>query len=368
MTSLDPQPLDPQPLDSQPLDRQPLDRQPGDGLTSPPGLDLAALSAYFDAAGPGRAGPLRATVLSGGRSNLTYHVWDDASHWALRRPPLGNLTPSAHDMQREYRVVAALRDTEIPVAEAVVYCDDHAVLGVPFAVVSLVSGTVIRSREDLLPYSDAELRRCIESLLRTLAALHAVDYERVGLERFGRPAGYLGRQLSRWLGQWGRVATRELPDLEVLHGKLAAVLPAESAASIVHGDVRIDNIIVDPDDIGTVRALLDWEMATLGDPLADLGLVVSYRDPVFEPVLGGSAAATSERMPTGAEMIEMYARESGRDVSNIDAYIALGYFKTAVVAEGIHARYLAGNTVGEGFSTAGVAVPEMVAAGLRILS
>ncbi|MCM3922225.1 phosphotransferase family protein [Frankia sp. AiPs1] len=339
-----------------------------EGLVAPPGLDLAALSAYLDAAVPGRSGPLRAALLSGGRSNLTYHVWDDAAHWALRRPPLGNLTPSAHDMRREYRVVAALHDTAIPVADAVVYCDDPAVLGVPFALVSLVDGVVLRSRADLAPYSDADVRRCAENLLRTLARLHAVDHRAVGLERFGRPEGYLRRQVDRWWGQWERVRTRPLPDLDALHSRLDTAVPAESDASIVHGDARIDNFVLDPADIGAVRALLDWEMATLGDPLADLGLTVVYRDPDFDPVLGGSAAAASDRMPGGDEMIEIYARESGRDIVNMDFYLALGYFKLVVIAEGIHARHLAGNTVGEGFDLVGQAVPALAAGGLRALA
>ncbi len=317
-----------------------------EGLVSPLGLDLAALSAHLDATVAGRSGPLRATLLSGGRSNLTYHMWDDVAHWALRRPPLGNLTPSAHDMRREYRVVAALHDTAIPVAEAVVYCDDPAVLGVPFAMVSLVDGVVLRSRADLAPYSDADVRRCAENLLRTLAQLHAVDHRTVGLEQFGRPEGYLRRQVDRWRGQWERVRTRPLPDLDALHSRLDTAVPVESDASIVHGDARIDNFVVDPDDIGVVRALLDWEMATLG----------------------GSAAAASDRMPGGDEMIEIYAHESGRDIVNMDFYLALGYFKLVVIAESIHARHLAGNTVGEGFDLVGQAVPALAAGGLRALA
>ncbi len=340
---------------------------PTDGTASPAGLDLAALTGFFDARVPGRRGPLRATLLHGGRSNLTYRVWDDASRWVVRRPPLGGLTPSAHDMSREYRVVAALGGTDVPVPRAVALCEDVRVIGVPFSVVSLVEGAVIRTREDLDAYSDAQVVRAAFGLVTALARLHAVEYPQVGLADFGRPAGYLGRQVGRWWDQWSRVATRELADIAALHARLAERLPPESGAAIVHGDARIDNAILDPDDLGTVRALVDWEMATLGDPLADLALAVVYHDPAFEPVLGGSAASASDRMPSTDVLIETYAAASGRDVVNFDFYLALGYFKSAVIAEGIHSRYIRGKTVGDGFETVEAAVPDLAAAGLRAL-
>jgi aminoglycoside phosphotransferase (APT) family kinase protein len=339
-----------------------------DMATSPVGLDLAAVTAFFDAQVPGRAGPLRAELLFGGRSNLTYRLWDDASAWVLRRPPLGGLTPSAHDMGREYRVMAALAGTPVPVPPAVALCTDPAVLGASFSVVGYVAGTVLRTEDDLVDYSDDQLARASLGVVETLARLHEVDFEAVGLGTFGRPVGYLDRQVRRWADQWSRVATRPLPDVEALHALLASAVPPERGATIVHGDLRIDNVILDPADLGTARAVVDWEMATLGDPLADLGLVVVYRDSTFGPVLGGGAPAScSDRMPTADELLAAYAAASGRDLSDIAFHLGLGFYKLAVIAEGVHARYLAGKTVGDGFETAGSAVPALAAAGLRAL-
>jgi aminoglycoside phosphotransferase (APT) family kinase protein len=331
------------------------------------GLNLAALQAYVDTELPG-TGELRAEVLHGGRSNLTYRVSDGRSVWVLRRPPLGRLTPSAHDMGREYRVVAALRGSGVPVAPAVASCDDPSVLGVPFVMVEFVDGLVVRTRDDLHALSDIEITRCALGLVDVLAGLHAVDPAAIGLADFGRPEGYLGRQVRRWHDQWIRVATRELPDIETLHARLNDACPADSGAAIVHGDFRIDNAILDRADVGTVRAVVDWEMATLGDPLADLGLHLAYLDPAFDPVLGGDAASTSPRMPAADDIVQRYSAISGRDVAHLPFYRALGYFKAAVIAEGIHSRYAQGMTVGSGFEAVGAAVVPLVTAALATLA
>jgi aminoglycoside phosphotransferase (APT) family kinase protein len=328
---------------------------------SAPGLDLTALRTYL------ATGPLQGELLQGGRSNLTYRVTDGASTWVVRRPPLGGLTPSAHDMGREFRVVQALQDTDVPVARTVALCEDASVLGTSFSVVEYVSGRVLRTHDDLHALPQPEIERCGLALIDVLARLHAVPYKDVGLDTFGRPDGYLTRQVDRWRDQWTRVGTRQLPDMDTLHARLAAAIPAESGAAIVHGDYRIDNAILDPDDPGTIRALVDWEMATLGDPLADLGLHLVYRDPAFDPVLGGAAASTSDRLPSVRDLAERYARSSGRDLAPLGFYLGLGYFKIAVIAEGIHARHLQGLTLGEGFETVGQAVPQLAAAGLRAL-
>ena len=336
---------------------------------SPEGLDLAALRKFLEtsASGPGLDGPLRGELLQGGRSNLTYRVSDGVSTWVVRRPPLGGLTPSAHDMGREFRVVRALRDTGVPVARTVALCEDASVIGTPFSVVEYVPGQVLRTHTDLRSLSTNEIVRCGLALIDVLARLHAVPYQEVGLEDFGRPAGYLARQVDRWRDQWARVSTRPLADMEALHARLAKAVPTETGASVVHGDYRIDNAILDPADPASIRALVDWEMATIGDPLADLGLHLVYRDPAFDPVLGGAAASTSDRLPSVRELAEHYARRSGRDLAPLGFYLGLGYFKIAVIAEGIHARHLKGLTVGEGFETVGQAVPLLAAAGLRAL-
>jgi aminoglycoside phosphotransferase (APT) family kinase protein len=332
------------------------------------GLDLAAVQKFFDTEVPEVRGALRAELLPGGRSNLTYRLTDGHSNWVLRRPPLGGLTPSAHDMAREYQVVAALANTSVPVPRPVALGQDPAILGMPFSVVEYVAGQVIRTQDDLHALPDADIIRCAYNLIEVLAELHAVDPEAVRLGGFGRPTGYLARQIRRWHDQWNRVRSRALPDLETLHLRLAETCPAESASSIVHGDYRIDNAILDAGDVGTVRALVDWEMATLGDPLADLGLHLAYSDPALDFVLGGCAASTSKRLPSTDDLAQRYAIASRRNLDNLAFYRALGYFKGAVIAEGVHARYTGGFTLGPGFETAGQAVPLLAAAGINALA
>lgn len=329
------------------------------------GLDLDSLEAYFRREVPGFAGLASAELIHGGRSNLTYLLSTGDEQWVLRRPPLGGLTPSAHDMGREYRVVDALQNTGVPVARTVSLCEDIEVIGAPFAVVAYVGGIVLRTESDLHDLAQDDLNACAHALMATLAQLHDVPPAQVGLEGFGKPDGYLRRQVRRWIDQWHRVSTRELPDLDRLYARLAESVPVESGSAIVHGDFRVDNAILHGDRLAEIRAVLDWEMAALGDPLADLGLSLVYRDPAFAPVLGGDAASTSARMPDRDSLAESYARTSGRDLGDLSFYLALGYFKIAVIAEGIHARYLDGKTVGGGFDTVGPAVPELVAAGLR---
>jgi aminoglycoside phosphotransferase (APT) family kinase protein len=332
------------------------------------GLDLAAVQKFFDAEVPEVRGPLRAELIHGGRSNLTYRLTDGHSTWVLRRPPLGGLTPSAHDMAREYRVVAGLAGTRVPVARAVALGQDQSILGMQFSVFEYVAGRVIRTKEDLHALPNAEIIRCAYGLIDVLATLHAVDFEAVRLGDFGRPKGYLARQIRRWHDQWNRVRTRALPDVETLHRRLAEICPVESAASIVHGDYRIDNAIFDAADAGTVRALVDWEMATLGDPLADLGLHLVYSDPALDLMLNGSAASTSQRLPSIDELAQRYAIASHRNLDNLAFYRGLGYFKGAVIAEGIHARHTSGLTLGLGFDTVGQAVPLLAAAGLNAIT
>jgi aminoglycoside phosphotransferase (APT) family kinase protein len=324
-------------------------------------LDLPALERFFHEHVAGFRGHLTAELLAGGRSNLTYRLTDGTTTWVLRRPPLGVLTPSAHDMHREYQVVAALAGSDVPVARPVAFGDAE----VPFAVVEYVDGLVIRTQEQLHELPREDIDRCGDGLVDVLARLHAVDPER--LAGFGRPEGYLVRQVRRWHDQWQRVRTRELPDVDRLHARLADTTPVESGTAIVHGDYRIDNVILDPHDVGTVRALVDWEMATLGDPLADLGLHLVYADPAFEPVLAGSAASTSPRLPGIGDLAQHYATVTGRDLTRLPFYLALGYFKIAVIAEGIHARYRQGMTRGTGFDTVGDAVAPLAAAGLDAL-
>ncbi|GAB3976235.1 phosphotransferase family protein [Actinoallomurus acanthiterrae] len=332
------------------------------------GVDGPALQRHFERHLPQCAGPLRVTPLHGGRSNLTYEVTDGTHRWVLRRPPLGVLTPTAHDMDREYRVVAALGSTGVPVARAVLSCPDPTVIGAPFSVVDFVEGTVLRDGDEAATLDPADARRSAEALVDALVDLHSVDAADAGLDGFGRPEGYLERQVRRWRGQWDKIATRALPGIGELHGRLARTLPVSGAPAIVHGDYRLDNVILAPGDPGRIAAIVDWEMATLGDPLADLGMLLMYWEPTCEPVLGVRHVPTANPgFPSGRELAERYAERSGRDLGDLRFYRALAYFKLAVIAEGIHARHLAGRTVGTGFERVGSAVPALLRSGLELL-
>ena len=339
-------------------------------MTDLEGLDLAALDRHLREAGVPRDGELRAELVSGGRSNLTFLVSDDASAWVLRRPPLHGLTPSAHDMAREYRVVAALADTAVPVARAVTMRNDDSVLGAPFQMVEFVPGRVVRHTGQLEALGGRDtIEACVDALIAVLADLHAVDPDAVGLGDFGKPTGYLERQVRRWGSQWELVKRPDDAcdaDVKRLHAKLAEAVPAQSRAAIVHGDYRIDNTILDADDPTKVVAVLDWEMSTLGDPLSDAALMCVYRHPTFHYV-HADAAWASELIPDPDTLAEKYARASGQDLHDWDFYMALAYFKLAIIGAGIAYRSReAGLT--DDTDKVGEAVAPLIAAGLAELS
>jgi aminoglycoside phosphotransferase (APT) family kinase protein len=322
---------------------------------TPAGVDLDRLRPWFarhvDGAGDA---PLHATLVAGGRSNLTYFVSDGTHEWVVRRPPLGHVLPTAHDMGREYRVLSALAPTPVPVPRPLAFCDDLEVNDAPFYVMEKVDGVILRTPSDLATLSADEARRCSEALVDVLVDIHAVDYEAVGLGDFGRPAGYLERQVRRWGEQWERSKTRELPAIDELARRLRAALPESPPPTIVHGDYRLDNTMLDPSDPGRIVAVLDWEMATLGDPLADLGLFLVYWARDDNELQGvGAAIDTSAGFLTRTEIVDRYASRSGRDVSALDFYEVLAAYKLAIILEGIHARFLMGKTLGEGFDHIG---------------
>jgi aminoglycoside phosphotransferase (APT) family kinase protein len=314
-----------------------------------PGIDLAGVTGWFQANVPGTRPPLRVAQLPGGRSNLTYRVDDAAgSSWVLRRPPLHGVLPSAHDMGREHRVIAALAGTPVPVPATFGLCQDPAVTGAPFYVMGHVDGIVPRDEATVAAGLDLPARgAAASSLVDALVALHQVDPDRVGLGQLGRHHGYLERQLARWQGQLEQTRTRPLPALDEVHRRLAANLPAQAGpARIVHGDFRLDNVVLSP--AGRVLAVLDWELCTLGDPLADVGLLqVYWADPGDRTLPLGSAPTVMPGFPRRAAVAEAYAARSGRDLSELDTYVAFASWKLAVILEGVVARH-AGGAYGEG--------------------
>jgi aminoglycoside phosphotransferase (APT) family kinase protein len=313
-------------------------------------------------------------LIAGGRSNLTYRLTlrgpaGDRS-LVLRRPPLGHVLPTAHDMSREYRVLTALSGSPVPVARPVAYCGDADIVGAPFYLMDYVRGSVLRTRQDTAGLTESHARALSEQLADMLAAIHGVDVDAVGLAVLGRGAGYLRRQLDRWQRQWDLSVSRDVPGYPELVARLTAQLPAEGETTLVHGDFRLDNVLVTLDPQPRITAVVDWEMATLGDPLADLGLTLVYwTDPGEDSLATGVStdATASPGFLSRAEFAAGYAQRTGRDVSQIGYYVAFGYFKLAVVLEGINARFLQHQTVGEGFDQDGLAVPALVARAHEVL-
>ncbi|MBO0869024.1 MAG: phosphotransferase family protein [Micromonosporaceae bacterium] len=336
-----------------------------------PGLDLERAGRYLvEAAGGRLTGALRAEVIAGGKSNLTYLVHGESGRVVVRRPPLGLVLPSAHDMAREYQVTSALYGAGYPVARPLLLVTDEDVIGAPFYVMEYVQGVVLRDEaapvgtappastpaavtplaSTPLAISAAQARHCGELLVDALLRLHAIDPAAAGLGRLGRPEGYLSRQVSRWRKQWEASRTRELPLLDSVADELARRVPESPEPAIVHGDYRLDNVMFST-DLSAVAAVMDWEMATVGDPLADVGLLVVYTDmpaPRVQPLLPG--------FPGGPDLARRYAAGSGLPTDRLDWYVALGAYKLAVICEGIHARYLRGKTVGAGFERIGETV------------
>ncbi|OIK25334.1 phosphotransferase family protein [Streptomyces malaysiense] len=332
----------------------------------PPGLDLDRLRALLERERPGLVrGPLTGRLIEGGRSNLTYALSDGSSKWVVRRPPLGHVLATAHDMKREHRVISALHPTSVPVPAPVLLCEDEEVLGAPFYMMEFVEGTPYRTSAQLAPLGAERVRGAVLSLVDTLVELHAVDPAEVGLGDFGRPEGYLDRQLRRWGKQLDASRDRELPGIDDLHAELGRRLPVSPAATVVHGDYRLDNVLIGADD--RITAILDWEMSTLGDPLTDLGLLVMYSRTLDVPDSPVSTTAEAPGHPAPEELVERYAARSGRDVSAVSWYEAFAFFKLAVILEGIHYRFTLGRTVGRGFDRIGELVPVFIDHGLTTL-
>lgn len=334
-----------------------------------PGLDLASLRHYLDENHPGMVqGELTGELIQGGRSNLTYLLKDAVSQWVLRRPPLGHVLATAHDMSREYRVMTALAHTPVPVPDTYLMCPDDNVIEAPFFMMEYVPGTVYRSPEQTAMLTVEQREKLSLRLVDVLADLHSLSPDSVGLSDFGRPDGFLQRQLRRWSKQLQSSYSRDIEGIADLALRLSDRLPTSGSSGIVHGDYRMDNVVVG-DDL-SIDAVLDWEMATLGDPLTDLGLLVVYWEGLDgianNPITRGIGPAYG--FPSTDAILNRYADRSGSDLSTLDWYIAFGFFKIAVILEGIHYRFMKDQTVGDGFEHVGSLVQPLVAQGLSRLT
>ncbi len=313
------------------------------GPSDIPGLRVASVSKWLEDNVSGSVGPFRFDVIAGGHSNLTFAVTGGNDvRYVLRRPPMGTLLASAHDMSREHRIISCLQSSAVPVAPALGFCDDPSVNDAPFYVMGFVDGHVIRDSMSAESVLDELARtRASESIIDTMAAIHEVDLVASGLDTLSRHEDYIARQLRRWYGQWNGQKTRELAVVDHVHDQLLARIPNQGPATLVHGDYRLDNCMVETS--GRIVAVLDWEICTLGDPLADLGLLMVYwTGPGDEPSAWTGSSTTSKGFLDRAELASRYGEVTGRDLSGLDFYIAFAYWKLACILEGVYARYLGG--------------------------
>jgi aminoglycoside phosphotransferase (APT) family kinase protein len=332
-------------------------------MSLPPLVDEINLQKYLSNAGWGDA-PIRAERIEAGHSNLTFLITHGKKSYVLRRPPRPPYLPTAHDVLREHRIISALAQTTFPVPRPLLACDDPNVIGAPFYLMERVNGVVICTQ--IPPQFDArpDRRAIADEVIRTLVALHAVDYNAIGLDNLGKPEGYIARQVKRWMGQLDGARTRDIPELSAVGAWLQAHIPESPAATLVHGDYRIDNLMFAPQSPPRVVAVLDWEMSTLGDPLADLGYLLSFWREAGEapatPLPDDMGDVTAQAgFPTRAEIAARYAELSGRQVTNLTFYIVLAIWKLAILLEGSYKRHQLGTTDDPFFALLGDGVPAL---------
>lgn len=324
------------------------------GTEAPRGIDPGPVTNWFQDHVEGVEPPLQFTLVAGGRSNLTFLVTDRADHrYVLRRPPTGHLLPTAHDMAREHRIIAAMGPAGVPVPPALGLCEDQAVNGAPFYVMGFVDGVIARAESDVeSSFDEAARHRAGLALIDTLADIHMADPDRIGLGDLGRKEGYIARQLKRWYGNYQAAKQARggdsLPAMDEVHARLSAAIPEQGPATVVHGDYRLDNCILSADG-SRVEAVLDWELCTLGDPLADVGQLLVYWPEAGERSALGHAPTTMPGFATRDELIARYSERTGRELPQLGFYVAFAYWKLACILEGVYARYVGGAMGDDGF-------------------
>ena len=319
-----------------------------------PGIDPARVSAWLDGNVAGSQGPYAFHLIAGGRSNLTYKVMaNDGTTFVLRRPPLGHVLATAHDMGREFKIISALQGSGVPVAPALGMCTDIEVNGAPFYVMGHVQGVVLDSPAAGSTLEIAARETASSDLIEIMIKLHSIDPGHVGLGDLGKRDGYLVRQLRRWSTQWANSKTRELPIMDEVHRRLEANQPAQTTSGIVHGDYRLGNCLTDP-STGHINAVLDWELCTLGDVLADVGYLLVYWSDPTGPQLAENDPSGQPGYPSRAEMVRRYSDATGRDVAEITYYEAFSCWRLACIAEGVLARYKAGVMGNDAVDTSGM--------------
>jgi aminoglycoside phosphotransferase (APT) family kinase protein len=324
--------------------------------------------ALADATGEDAWLDARADLIGGGKSNLTFTLTSPAGELVLRRPPTGHLLPSAHDMIREARVQRALTASAVPVAP-IVLVDEGDLLGVPCYVMGKVSGHVIRGElPEGFATTETERQQMAFSFIDTLAALHAVDPEAVELGDYGRPAGFMERQVRRWTDQWEKSKTQDIAEIDELGRGLTSGVPAQRGSTIVHGDYRTDNVVYDAADPGQINAVLDWELSTLGDPLSDVALLMLFwRNSDERPLSVVPGISHLPGFPDRAVLLDRYAAASGADLSNLGFYLAFAHFKFAVIVQGVAARSASGAMGGQDFGSLEDEILALARAGLEHL-
>ncbi|HEX2912090.1 MAG TPA: phosphotransferase family protein [Chloroflexia bacterium] len=342
----------------------------------PPLVDEQALAQYLAVQLPGENAGAAITTerISGGHSNETFIIRRGEGvtreTWVLRRPPRGPLLPTAHDVGREYRVINALHKTDVPVPAPILFCSDESIIGAPFYLMQYIPGVVVRKKVPEAFARPQDRAAMAEELIQTLVKLHAVDWRAIGLENLGKPEGYLERQLKRWTGQLDKSRHRPLPELDAVSEWLRLNLPESPPATLVHGDYRIDNVIYTAEPPAQILGVLDWEMATIGDPLADLGYLLSHWREAGDPPVAVTSelADVTEQpgFPTRAQLAERYRELSGRAVKNLNFYEALAIWKLAILLEGNYVRYLAGTTDDHFYALLDEGVPALARRALEV--